>query len=82
MIEYMLTTIDNPFDPFTQYREWYQWDVQSGYHSVSLLGRIVRTSNELSDVDQLLAVQDAINEIVLENVSGAHTKIAASAAVA
>jgi hypothetical protein len=74
-IEYMLTTVDNPFDPFTQFDEWMAYDHQLGYNTPSLLARIAKTSDELSDVDQSLAIQQAIDEIVDENVSGMHRKV-------
>lgn len=73
--EYMLTTVDNPFDPFTQWNEWFAFDERSGYHTCGLLARITVTSNELSDLDQASAIQDAIEEIVRENVSGVHRKV-------
>jgi hypothetical protein len=72
---FMLTTVDNPYDPFTQWDEWYAFDESSGYHSCSLLARLTITSDELSDLDQLIAVQSAIDEIVRENVSGMHRKV-------
>lgn len=72
---YMLTTFDNPFNPFTQWDEWYQWDVTAGYNTASLLARITIVSPDLSDTDQDKAIQDAIEEIVRENVSGMHRKV-------
>lgn len=74
-IESMLTTFDNPFDPFTQFDDWYQWDERAGYHSTSFLARIVQTSKEISDPDQDLAIEQGIDEIVRENVLGMHTKV-------
>lgn len=74
----MLTTVDNPYDPFTEFDEWYQFDTSAGYHSSALLARIVRTSDELSDADQSVAIELAIDEIVRENVSGMHRKVTAS----
>ena len=73
--EYMLTTVDNPYDPWTQWDEWFAWDMNAGYHTPGLLARITRTSDELSDADQHLAIQDAIDEIVKENVLGVHRKV-------
>lgn len=73
--EYMLTTYDNPFDPFTQWDEWYSWDMQNGYHTPGLLARVSFTSSEISDADQFLAIQQAIDEIIRENVSGMHRKV-------
>src|SRR5881397_3407087 len=64
--EYMLTTYDNPYDPFTQWDEWYSWDERAGYCSCGLLERISKSSDELSDADQASAIQNAIAEIVTE----------------
>lgn len=75
MQESMLTTVDNPYDPFTQYDEWYAFDERMGYHSNSLLARIVFSSDELSEPDQSAAIESAIDEIVRENVSGKHRKV-------
>ncbi len=74
-IEYMLTTVDNPFDPFTMFNEWMSYDIGLGHNSAALLDRVAFTSSELSETDQALAIQDAIEEIVKENVSGVHRKV-------
>lgn len=72
---HMLTTIDNPYDPFTQYDQWYEFDRASGYNTPSLLGRLVFDSDELSETDQTQAREDAISEIVEENVLGIYRKV-------
>lgn len=77
MAEHMLTTVDNPFDPFTQWDEWFSYDAAAGYHTPSLLARVIRTSEELSDSDQDLAIELAMEEIVRENVSGVHRLVTA-----
>lgn len=73
--EYLLTTVDNPYDPWTQWEEWLQWDSRAGYHTPGLLARIAKTSNDLSEADQHLVLQQAIDEIVKENVMGVHRKV-------
>lgn len=75
MALHMLTTVDNPFHPFTQFNEWYTWDEMAGYHTTSLLARVARTSPDLSDADQDVVMEAAIEEIVRENVTGMHKKI-------
>lgn len=75
-VEYALTTVDNPFDPFTQFTQWYAFDTTRGYHSAELLARVARSSDDLSDADQHAAIQSAIDEIVTENISGMHRKVA------
>jgi hypothetical protein len=74
--QHMLSTKDNPYNPWTEWDQWFAWDTQEDYHSLSLLGRVVRTSDELSQQLQDQAVEDAIDEIVTENVSGVHIKVA------
>lgn len=73
--ESMLTTVDNPWDPFTHWDEWYSFDSMKGYHTPGLLARIAITSDEMSDADITYTIDQAIDEIVSENVSGMHTKI-------
>lgn len=73
--ETMLTTVDNPFDPFTEFKPWFSFDIASGYHSLSLLARLISTSTDLSEADQRLANELAIEEIIKENVSGMHRKV-------
>jgi hypothetical protein len=71
----MLTTIDNPWSPFTHYKEWLAFDEARGYYSNALLARVTVSSNELSEYDQELDIMRAIDEIVRENVSGMHRKV-------
>jgi hypothetical protein len=72
--EYMLTTVDNPYNPYTHYDQWYEYDTSKGYNSASFLARIAKTSDEMSDADQELAIEEAIDEICRENVLGIYTK--------
>ena len=71
----MLTTVDNPYDPFTQFEQWFAFDTAAGYNTSAFLARIARTSEELSDTDQEQAIELAIDEIVMENVSGMWMKV-------
>lgn len=73
--ESMLTTVDNPFDPFTQLDEWHAYDLSMGYYTSEFLARIVRISDEQSDTDQSIAIEQAIDEIVEENVLGLYRKV-------
>lgn len=75
MKEVMLTTVDNPYDPFTQFDDWKAFDDLQGYHTCEYLARIARTSNDLSYADQAIAVEQAIDEIVELNVLGVYKKV-------
>jgi hypothetical protein len=73
--EYMLTTVDNPYNPFTEFDEWRSFDEAAGYHSCGLLARVLITSDELSEADRDEAINNAIDEVVRENVLGIFRKI-------
>lgn len=74
-MDYMLTTIDNPFNPHTEYDAWYNYDTSHGYHTCAYLARIAKSSDELSDADDLLAIDQAMDEIVNYNFLGIYIKV-------
>ena len=71
----MLTTIDNPFSPFDQFNEWNAFDIEKGYYTCAYIARITVASDELGELDQLLAIDKAINEIVNFNILGLYIKV-------
>lgn len=72
---HMLTTVDNPFDPFTQFDDWNAFDMLKGYHTLAYMARVVRTSDDLSEADQSLAIEQGIDDIVRENPLGLYRKV-------
>lgn len=63
----MLTTTDNPFDPFDDFRKWFEFDMQHNYGTTEYLSRIVKISDCMSEKDQNEAVEQAIDEIIKIN---------------
>ena len=72
---HMLSTSDNPWNPWTHFKEWNAYDRQAGYHTLPYLARITVSSEELSDADQDLAVEQAIDEIIRLNINGLYIKV-------
>ena len=69
-----LTTIDNPFDPFEQFDAWFLFDEEKGYHSCAYLGRIANTSSQLSDEENDLEIERAIDEIIKYDILNIYIK--------
>lgn len=63
-VEVMLTTFDNPFDPFDDFDQWFMFDVEKGYNTCGKLARIARTSDEFSTAEQKAEDERAIDEII------------------
>jgi hypothetical protein len=70
-----LTTVDNPYDPIDDFIHWFLYDEEKGYHSTSYLGRIARTSEQLSDEENIEETERAIDEILKFDVFGIYKKV-------
>lgn len=71
----LLSTSDNPWNPWTDWDQWRAWDEQAGYWTLPYLARITVSSDELSDQDQDLAVELAIEEILRLNINGMYIAV-------
>ena len=60
----MLTTFDNPYNPFDQFDSWFLFDVTKGYNSCEVLGRFARISDSFTDEENDREVERAIDEII------------------
>ena len=70
MIETMLTTVDNPYNPFDNFDEWFNWDFIAGYNTSSRLARVCANSFELSPKEQEEAWNEAAFEILDNDPTG------------
>lgn len=59
-----LTTSDNPFDPFTQFDAWFQYDTEHGYNTCGLIDRFLPNSRSFDASEQNDEVNAVIDKIV------------------
>lgn len=71
----MLTTFDNPFDPFEQFDSWFLFDIEKGYNSCAYLARIARTSDQFSDKENEKEIENAIDEIIKYDFMNIYKKV-------
>lgn len=62
--EFMITTKDNPYNPFTQHDDWQAFDHQKGYYSEEYVARLAPTSFDLSDEENDMLIDQAIEDII------------------
>ena len=60
----MLTTVDNPFDPFEQFNSWFMFDCEKGYNSYGKLMRLAEISEDMSSVEYNNAIENAIDRLI------------------
>ena len=73
--EVMLTTFDNPFDPFDEFTHWFLFDVEKGYYTCSLLARIARSSEEFSLIEEKEETERAIDQIIDHDFLNIYKKV-------
>lgn len=71
----MITTFDNPYDPFTQFRKWFLFDIEKGYNTCGYLARISRTSDEFNDEENNKEIERAIDEIIKYDFRNIYKKV-------
>ena len=70
-----VTTIDNPWNPFTQFLKWWEHDHEKGYYSLETVACFAKTSTELEDEDYNDEISHAIDKLLEINPFGLHIKI-------
>ena len=73
----MLTTVDNPYDPYNDFDKWYLFDMLHGYDCCGYLARIAYTSRGLSDRENDEQIENAIDTIVREDFRNVYRKYVA-----
>ena len=67
---FMLTTLDNPFDPFNDFKSWYMFDCEKNHNTSARLARIANINAEMSQKevdDEMDRAMDLIIKYDLED---------------
>lgn len=71
----MLTTTDNPYDPFEQFDDWLSYDNEKEYNSCGYLMRIAQLSDGMTQKEESEEIERAIDEILSLNPLGIYKKV-------
>lgn len=75
MDSYRLTTIDNPYDPFTEFSQWAIYDKDQGYNTSEYLARVADLSGNESETEENQIINDAIDFIIRTNPLKIYKKV-------
>ena len=75
MTETMLTTIDNPFNPFEQFVDWYMFDCQKGYNTYSRIARLMPDDDSLSSIEKDRIEDNIMDRMIQHDPLGIYTKV-------
>ena len=71
-----LTSVDNPFDPFTDFDNWYRYDTEKGYYTAGLIARFTDADSfDLSDNDYASEIEQAVERALETDLEGRLFKV-------
>ena len=70
MEKHMLTTFDNPYNPFVDFSSWYMYDCEMQHNTCSRLARIAEINNEMTENEIDAVKEEAMNFIVKYDLEG------------
>ena len=71
----MLTTFDNPYNPFDDFTLWLMYDKEQGYDTCERLARIAKLTDDMSQ-DEIDAETDrAMDEIIFYDFLNIYKKV-------
>ena len=72
----MLTTFDNPFDPFEDFTSWFNFDIEKGYYTCSKLARITNNDDESRSQKEIDDdIERAIDDIITYDFMNIYKKV-------
>lgn len=73
--EVMLSTIDNPFNYFTEFRDWFNFDCQRGYYSCAKVARLSEIKDSMSQLEIDKEIERAIDSFLSVDFTGLYCKV-------
>lgn len=64
-LDLMLTTIDNPYNPRTDYDKWKVWDEDHKYYTESYIARLLDMEEEI-DLDNEVRLEELRKKVILD----------------
>lgn len=71
----MLSTKDNPFNPFEDFKNWFDYDSDYKYNSCGILDLITGDMSKLSPTEQALKTEMAIDSFINSDPLGIYIKV-------
>ena len=72
--EFMLTTVDNPYNPFEQFTLWNLFDKENGYNTCERLARIMNISDDMTQKEEDEEYNRAADAIIKYDFLGIYKK--------
>jgi len=76
--ESFLTSVNNPWNPFDQFKRWYLFEMTEGYDACGMLARVERTSPEFTEEENHAEHERAIAAILASDFTNSYKRVVES----
>lgn len=59
-----ITTIDNPYDQFKDFNNWFLFDIEKGYYTSSMLARLIKRSDDMTEKEETEEIERAVDRMI------------------
>ena len=73
--QFMLTTFDNPFNPFDDFASWLSFDNEHDYNSSGKVMRFANITDEMTDIEMNIEIERAIDRIIAIDFQNIYKKV-------
>ena len=71
----MLSTVDNPYDPYSNFSRWFIYDTLHGYNSCGRLANEYRGSDAMTDTEADAEIEKAIDSVIRLDFMNIYVKL-------
>lgn len=75
----MITTIDNPYDPFEQFTSWRLFDIEKEYYTCEHLARLLKPLDGLSEKEINDEIDRAMDVMIDTDILNIYKKVYSNA---
>ena len=61
---FSITTIDNPFNPFDDFENWFLFDCEKNYYTLNKLARISKVDDSMTEKEESEEIERAIERLI------------------
>lgn len=73
--QFMLTTIDNPFNPFDDFLSWLSFDKEHNYNCCEKLMRLAQLTDEMTSIEEEIEKERAIDTLIKYDFLNIYQKV-------
>ena len=73
--QFMLSTNDNPIDPFEDFTSWLLFDNEKGYNCSDKVTRIAKFTDDMTDFEENAEIERAIDVIIEHDFMNIYKKV-------